>query len=179
MLVTRKYLDENDMINLDKEISLIPLTFDFMFKGIFVNDLELLKEFIISQIDIDLDPKQCKIELLNSELPKENKKEYRKTVDIYVKINDYLYVNLEVNREYFRDVKGRNILFTDKLYSMMLEQGENTKELNNKYFIQLNLNAVDKLDKDKKKIECGSDKIVLYGLNSGQIYTDNKCTLAG
>ena len=47
MIVKNKILDNNDMIELDQSIELIPLTFDFLFKGIFMNDLDILKEFII------------------------------------------------------------------------------------------------------------------------------------
>ena len=177
MLETKEYLTKEDMIKLDKELNLIPLTFDFMFKGIFMNNLEILKEFIIYQLDMNLNSNECKIELLNSELPKENKKEYKKTVDIYVSINNYIYTNIEVNREYFKDVKGRNMLFADKLYSMMLKQGKNISELNKKIFVQINLNAMEKLDKNKSKISIGSDRVVMFGLDSNQIYTENKFTL--
>ena len=177
MLETKEYLTMEDMIELDKELNLIPLTFDFMFKGIFMNNLELLKEFIIYQLDMNLNINECKIQLLNSELPKENKKEYKKTVDIYVSINNCIYTNIEVNREYFKDVKSRNMLFADKLYSMMLEQGENVSELNKKIFVQINLNAMEKLDKSKNKIKIGSDRVVMFGLDSNQIYTENKFTL--
>jgi len=172
-----KLLKEKDMKKLDDEIELIPLTFDFIFKGIFMNDLDLLKEFLLLQLQIDLELKYCNIELLTNELPKENKKEYKKTVDIYVRINDYIYVNIEVNREYFEDIKLRNMLFADKLYSMILETGESSKKLNNRYFVQINLNAIDKLDYNKNKLKYGTDRIVTFGLDSKQIYTKNKYML--
>lgn len=171
----KRHLDSKYMIRLDKKIELIPLTFDFLFKGIFMNNLDILKEFIFSQLDININQEDCKIELLTNELPKENKKEYQKTVDIYVRINNYLYVNIEVNREHFKDIKLRNMLFADKLYSMILETGEHSKKLSEKYFVQINLNAVDR--QNKSIISKGSDKIVLFWLESKQIYTENKYML--
>lgn len=174
---TKEFLNKEDMIKLDEEIELIPLTFDFLFKGVFMNDLDILKEFILSQLNLELKKEQCNIELLTSELPKENKKEYQKTVDIYVKINNYLFVNIEVNREYFKTVKLRNMIFADKLYSMILETSESTNELNERYLVQINLNAIDKYDNNKEILTYGSDKIVLFGLETKQVYTENKYIL--
>jgi len=54
---------------------------------------------------------------------------------------------------------------------MILEKGESTKELKNKCFIQINLNAAD------KNTEIGEDTIVSYSLKTKQIYSLNKYTL--
>ena len=42
-------------MKLDKEREFIPLTFDGMFKGLFKKDLNLLKDFISSQLSKDID----------------------------------------------------------------------------------------------------------------------------
>ena len=131
MLDVEKYITEEDMIMLDYEMEFIPLTFDTLFKGIFKKDLELLKLFILSQLELDIDPSICKIELLDSELPKDNKREYQKTVDIYVKI-EKIYINIEINREYFKDVEKRNFIFADKLHVMLLEAGQTIKDISDK-----------------------------------------------
>ena len=47
MLETKKYYTEGDMILLDEHTKFIPLTYDKLFKGIFKNNLELLKIFIL------------------------------------------------------------------------------------------------------------------------------------
>ena len=171
MVKEKDYLTREDMIELDKKLKLIPITFDYMFKSIFIDDLDLLKEFILSQLDINVNPNDCKIRLLNNELPKENKKEYRKSVDLYVSIDNNIFVEIEINREPFEDVKLRNYLYSNKLYTMLLEQGEDISELNNKKFIQINLNAKE------KNIMYGEEIIVPYGLKSKQVYIDNKYTI--
>lgn len=53
---------------LDEEVKLILLTYDKMFKGIFKERLDILKLFILSQLELDISPDECKIELLDSEL---------------------------------------------------------------------------------------------------------------
>ena len=176
MIETKRNYTEEDMILLDERIKFIPLTYDKLFKGIFKENLELLKIFILEQIEIDVNPDECKILLYDSELPKFNKNEYQKTVDLFVKIHN-IYVNVEINREYFKTIKKRNLLYADRLYSMILEQGENLEELENRIFVQINLNAVDKLDVRREKLKYGTDKLVTYGIYSNEIYDDNKYVL--
>ena len=77
-------------------------------------------------------------------------------------------IDIEVNREYFNEVKFRNQMYADKLYTLMLESGEDSKELKNKYFNQLNLNALDKI------VPFKDDVIVSYGLKTNTVYSDKK-----
>ena len=114
---TKEYLSE-----LDKELEMIPLTFDPIFKGVFEKNLELLKRFLNVTLDLGLDLNECKITLLSNELPKENKKEYQKTVDIYVLLNERIYIDIEINRSNFEKVKLRNYLYDNKLYSRVVRK---------------------------------------------------------
>ena len=171
MIEVKEHLTRNDMKELDRNIDLIPITFDYFFKSLFSDNLDILRKFILSQIDTEIIPEECKITLLNSELPKENKDEYKKTIDLYVLINNSIYVDIEINKERFEDVKLRNLLYESKLHSMILEKGESIKKLEKKCFVQINLNAVDK-DSD-----IGEDTIVSYSLKTKQIYSLNRYTL--
>ena len=173
MIKEKNYYCAEDMIKLDRERDFIPLTFDGMFKGIFKKDLDLLKDFIMSQIGLKIEDDNCKIEIMDSELVKDKFDEYQKTVDINVLINN-MCVNIEINREYFKNVEQRNFLFADKLCSMMLNRGESIKSLRDKFLVQINLNAIDKYDEDNNKLTYGTDTIVSFGLNTGKIYHSNK-----
>ena len=51
-ILKKNYLNAEDMIQLDCEKEFIPLTFDGMFKALFKKDLNLLKDFILSQIGL-------------------------------------------------------------------------------------------------------------------------------
>ena len=149
MLKEKKYYNAEDLIKLDKEREFIPLTFDGMFKGLFKKNLDLLKEFVLSQLGLEIENDMYTIELLDSELVKDKVNEYQKTVDIYVRINN-IFVNIEINREYFKNVEKRNFIFADKLHTMMLQSGDDVNSLEDKIFVQINLNAVDKYDDNKK-----------------------------
>ena len=96
-----KYLTKDYLTKLDKSINMIPLYADCMFKSIFTYDLDILKEFVITELNIKLNPKKTSITLLNNELPKDRLKEYKKTIDIFVKLNNKIYVNLELNNSSF------------------------------------------------------------------------------
>lgn len=150
------------MLRLDEEINFIPITYDRIFKSIFTTDKKLLKEFLFSQFDFDMDIDKCKIKILNSELPVNTYYEYQKTADIIVRIEDNTFINLEVNREHFKEVEDRNSLFADKIRQLIIEKGETYKDIKKKLFIQLNLNAVDKLDENYQKIKYGTDEVISY-----------------
>ena len=91
-ILTREELEE-----MDKTMQIIPLTYDFMFKNVFTDDLDILKEFLILETGLRLNPNDTKISILNGELPKENYKEYKKTIDIYISLNDKICIDVYIS----------------------------------------------------------------------------------
>ena len=61
-----------------------------MFKRIFTKNPNILKEFLITVLNLELDPKNTSITIISNELIKSKRQEYHKTVDILVKINNNL-----------------------------------------------------------------------------------------
>ena len=59
----------------------------------------------------------------------------------------------------------------------MLKRGDGVEELENKIFVQINLNAIDKYDENHNKLTFETDKVVFYGLDSGIVYNSNKFVL--
>ena len=168
-MVTKSFLTRDDLVKLDKELKLIPLTFDKMFKSVFTYDLDIFKEFLILETNLDLDIESTSISLLNSELPKGIIKEYQKTIDIYVSLNDNTRIDVELNNASYNDLLSiRNSLYESKLFSMSLESGESIKELVNKKIIQLNLNTKD------FNITYGEDILMTYGIKTGNFYLKNR-----
>ena len=94
-----------------------------------------------------------------------------KKYSLYVSIDDKVFVEIEVNRELFKDIKMRNFIYADKLYTMLLEQGNNPDELKDKIFIQINLNSTD------KNSTRGDALIVPYDLVSKEVFIPNKIML--
>ena len=170
-MVEEKVINKKYLRMIDKELKMIPLTFDVVFKGVFSRNPNILKRFLISILDLKLDIKNTKIEILNNELLKENVKEYQKRVDILVVLNDTIFIDIELNRSNFEKVKLRNSMDCDKLYSMLLEMGDVTTKLKDICLYQLNLNTED------KSITYGEDIIVSYSLVTQDIFIKNKYTI--
>lgn len=137
-------------------------------QGVFERNLDILRRFLISTLDLELNVDDTKIEILNNELLKENIREYQKRVDILVVLDDRIFINIEINRSNFEKVKLRNMLYCDKLYSMLLETGDKITKLKDIGLYQLNLNTMD------KSITYGEDVIVAYSLVNKDIFGKNK-----
>ena len=165
----KKLLTRDDLVKLDSKLQMISLTFDIMFKNVFTDDLDILKEFLILETKLDLDPHETSITLLNNELPKENMNEYKKTIDIYVVLNDKVNINVELNDSKFGEaISLRNGIYESKLFTMMLEKGQTVKDIMNKKLIQLNLNTKN------SDINYGEDILMTYGIKTGNFYLKNK-----
>ena len=162
MKYTKEYLEK-----LDKKIEMIPLTVDSAFKSVMTKNTKIFKRFLIETLDIDIDPNNSNLIFLDKELIKENYKEHGKTVDLNVKLDSNLLINVEVNRRDFETIKRRNKLYLEKLHTMQYEVGEDYKDLASEYIYQLNLNY-----KDKYK-NIGENIIVSYDITSNKIFDDN------
>ena len=156
-----------ELEEIDKSIKMIPLTFDLVFKNIFENNELALKRFLISVLHLDIEPYECNVTLYTKELPLSHYKEYRKTVDINVVINETIFVNIELNKTSFNKVKRRNHIYHNKVVSLTLKKGDKIEILKEMLNIQLNLNVED------KSINIGEDIVVPYSLKTKSVYVDN------
>ena len=160
--ITEEYVKE-----LDEVLEMQSLTHDIMLKNLFERNEYILKRFIISVLHLDIRPNECKLYYLDKELPVTNHKEYKKTLDFNVSINDSIFVNIELNRSAFQYVKQRNYLYHTKQISYSLKKGQAITELSRYTNIQLNLNAYDKSN------NLGEDIIVPYSIKTNSIYIEN------
>jgi len=156
-----------DLEEIDKNTKMIPLTFDIVFKNIFEDNKEALKRFLISVLHLDIEPYECNVTMHTKELPLTHYKEYKKTVDINVEINDRIFINIELNKTSFNKVRRRNHLYHNKVVSLTLKKGDKIEILKEMLNIQLNLNVLD------KSINIGEDIVVPYSLKTNSIYVDN------
>lgn len=112
-----------------------------MFKRIFTMNPEILKRFLISVLKLEINPDTATIKIESNELVKAKNKEYHKTVDILVKINNNLRIDIEVNTERYDSVKFRNALYLEKIATDTIESGDTNISMPKYYFYQLNLNS--------------------------------------
>ena len=149
---------------LDQELKLVPLTYDFTFKKVFKNNPTYMKEFIYTMLPF-LNLENYKVRFLDSELTKE-KKERKKTVDILISLDDKIYIDIEMNRSKFQNIYLRNLEYLKKLSTMLWKEGEDIQNLKEKKVIQINLNA-------NEKENAPDDIIASCGLLTGYIYDVN------
>ena len=156
---------------LDQKISLIPLSYDIVFKGVFKRNLDLLKKFLNVTLPITIG-KEDKVQIIDGELPVLNKNEHGEIVDILVVINKTIFVDIEMNRSKFENVVERNIEYKNRISNLIFEKGENIKQLKEKRLYQINLNA-------NPSEEILEDVIVLYGTKTKKIYSPNDTIVKG
>ena len=154
-----------ELPKLKKEM--VSLTFDLMLKNLFEQNRWALKRFIISVLDLDISEEECDLRIRKSTLPLTTMEEYAKTVDFNIIINNDLIIDLEINREHFNQVKTRNFVYLNKIYSLSLSKGEDYHNLNNAKYIGLNLNAID------KTYLKGEECYVLYEKELKKVLIDN------
>ena len=170
-MIQEKFIDDEYLKKVDAEIKMIPLTFDVVFKGIFEKNLDLLKDFLLCILKLKVDYETTKIHLTNTELPKENVKEYQKRVDILVVINEKYTVDIEANRSPFEDSKERNTMYLDKINTLILEVGDKKIKLKDTIVCQLNLNVED------NEYDEPDDIVGLCSLKTNKVYQENKFIL--
>ena len=153
---------------IDSIINMIPLTFDRIIKPLFLQNEYLYKRFIKSVIHLDENVENIEIEIKNIELPNTTYKEYKKVIDFNVYINKKIHLNIEMNRDYYENVKLRNNMYLDKIIGLSLVMGDNINKLEDIISYQLNLN-----EKEKDTI-IGEDIIVPYSLVTRSIHFNNK-----
>ena len=142
------------------------------------HDYLILKMFLISVLRLKLDPYKCHISVRCSELPKENIKEYRKTLDINVILNNNLHLDIELNNSKYSKIVTRNGLYESKLFTMAFESGSKIDDFLNQYVCQLNLNNYEKINSDNEieKLE-GEDIIASTSIKTGNIILLNRLTI--
>ena len=129
------------MINL-KDDELIPLTFDDMFTEIFNKEenICILEELVSGLLDIPLNNVRGNLKLMSRRLPKENRKDSRKEVDLLLDLKGEK-INIEMSNTNSEGVIKRNIVYMCKIHGNQLEKGEEYDDI--KRTIQINFNNYD------------------------------------
>ena len=127
------------MIENNQKRELVPLTNDFAFKQIFLKNPIFLKKFIKDVLHLDFDIESLDIQ--NSELLKLNKNERKKILDIYVVINGFYNLSIELNNCDYSKVKVRNFLYLNSIYNSLYKKGEKIDNVKAQV-TQLNLNVL-------------------------------------
>lgn len=157
-----------ELLDKDKEVVLIPLSYDPMLKKVFGNNTDIFRKFLISVLHLDTNGEEVSIVFGVNDLPKKQIKNYGSRVDINIIINGRIRVNLEINQERFVDVADRNFLFATKMHTLNVIKGTDYEDFHKYETIQINLNT-HSFGTEKN----GSDVFYITSENTGEKLVGN------
>ena len=119
---------------------IIPLTYDYVFTGIFNNEenIIILENFLALYFNKDLKDIKGKVKIKSRDLSIDSKKEKNKQIDLIVDL-DGKKINVELSNGGGTSIVDRNVVFASKIHSGQLKYKDN-KYQNIKKTIQINLN---------------------------------------
>ena len=155
----------------------IPYHYDALFYKVFgdYNDLDLIKYLLENILDFNVK----KIEVLNGKVVGDKIKTKKSFLDLLVRVNEKVMVNIEVNTDTSQIIKERNISFLLKVASNDFKSGEKYRVF--KKHIQYNFNVEDNMDYSIERYflkELNKDKILSRRLEIRNInlsYYSEKC----
>ena len=155
----------------------IPYHYDALFYKVFgdYNDLDLIKYLLENILDFNVK----KIEVLNGKVVGDKIKTKKSFLDLLVRVNEKVMVNIEVNTDTSQIIKERNISFLLKVASNDFKSGEKYRVF--KKHIQYNFNVEDNTDYSIERYflkELNKDKILSRRLeirNINLAYYSEKC----
>ena len=136
--ITESLLDD-----FNNKCPVLKLTNDKFLKVFINNDIDWLKLFIIKTLNLKIDPNDSKIELLNISFPPSTLKEYLKTADFNILLNDKYIINLEFNNMNFLNVASRNYIYLCKLVTSLLKSGNRIDKFKKYKVYQININGAN------------------------------------
>ena len=163
----------------NKEIELIPCVYDFIFKSVMLDpearDYLIGYIHMITKLPIEIIRKNIKIE--NIEHTLENKKDRRLKSDIIVSIGK-LYINIEMNKDYYDGLFLKNTAYTQKIASTMYNVGEDFDSENKIYQINFdnfdhfgdNQEVYEFIMKERTTNRIKDENLIEYHVNLEYIY---------
>ena len=171
--ITLEYLEKLDkgmIIGLDdKPIEFPNLVNDRNFKIFFKSNERMMKRFLKTVLHLDMNITNMNIKFVDKEVLENNLIAHGSTFDFFININNVVYLDLEMNAQEFELVKNKSLMYLLKNVTTSLNIGEDYSDINNKEFLQLNLNATDESDS-------GEEIVMFYNITTKETYTNNIIT---
>ena len=145
-MIKERIIDREYMLELDEEVKkgniyFISIVRDRFIKSLLCKNILFLKKLLIYVLNLDLDPYNVKLEILNNELLIDNYEERKKHTDFIVLLDNKYYMDIEFNTSNFELVKYKNFLYICKMNSIIEKKGSKISKISERIVIQLNINA--------------------------------------
>lgn len=168
-MVKEKEYIVNYLRHFDESKKFVPLTYDKFFKALMKSNTGIFKEYLIGALELESYMKENYIIFMDKELTHEYIKEHGKVIDINIKFDKGLIIDVEINREEYSAVRDRNDLYLEKLDIMNYKENDNYNNIKDTKIYQLNINASDRESKNK-----GESIVVEYDIKNNEIFDNRK-----
>ena len=120
---------------------------DIVFKALIHENKEYLKKIVKEALKIEIE----EIQFYSAEQTKDRKEEKGKILDCLVLSNNKL-INIEINNNYYKGLRERNMSYVAKLYSNNINVGETYKEMPEIYQINFTWGLKEEVIRRKYKM---------------------------
>ena len=176
-MVKERIIDKEYMLELDEEVKkgniyFISLVRDRFIKSLLCKNIIFLKKLLIYVLDLELNPNNVELKILNNELLIDNYEERKKYTDFIVLLDNKYYIDIEFNTSNFELVKYKNFLYIFKMNSIIEKKGSEISKISERIVIQLNINA-DKKESTYYKNKNKDEVYKIIGENLGDALFEN------
>ena len=176
-MVKERIIDKEYMLELDEEVKkgniyFISLVRDRFIKSLLCKNIIFLKKLLIYVLDLELNPNNVELKILNNELLIDSYDERKKYTDFIVLLDNKYYTDIEFNTSNFEEVKYKNFLYICKMNSMIERKGSKTSKISERVVIQLNINT-DKNESTHYKNRNKDEVYKVIGENMSDILFEN------
>ena len=176
-MVKERIIDKEYMLELDEEVKkgniyFISLVRDRFIKSLLCKNIIFLKKLLIYVLDLELNPNNVELKILNNELLIDNYEERKKYTEFIVLLDNKYYIDIEFNTSNFELVKYKNFLYICKMNSIIEKKGSEISKISERIVIQLNINA-DKKESTYYKNKNKDEVYKIIGENLGDALFEN------
>ena len=136
---------------LKEKTKISSLCYNAMFKAVFYNNkymLSRLVQAILDYLELDINVINKELDIKNNELSLNNIHNKALICDYYIKINDVLELNIEVNKRYYPGLEERNIAYCFKIYGDHFRSGDKYNKFKQYLLFQINFNNYKNPDRE-------------------------------
>lgn len=149
-----------------KKGDIFPLTYDVIFKSVFIRNQDILIKMLKDIFDIKDEERPVTVAGFETLSPHKDGKTYRS--DMLVSFSDYSHVLMEMNNQKENNVIDRNAVNLTRILSQILEKGTEDMLLKNFRFRGLNFNNFE--NKSNKPVEYHAICDINTGITTSEIY---------
>ena len=126
-----------------EKTEIVSLSYNAMFKAIFSSNkymLSRLVQAILDYLELDINVMDKELVIKNNELSLNNVHNKFLVCDYFIKIDEQLELNIEMNKSYYTGLEERNIAYCFKIYGDHFRSGDDYDKFKRYFLFQINFN---------------------------------------